>query len=107
MLTDYHVHLRPDDDGTEFDKYFTSQNAEAYREAATEKGITELGISEHIHRFHQSLDVWDHPFWCQSAADDLEEYVAFLQDETDFKIGIEADFVAGREDRMGNLLDRF
>ena len=107
MLTDYHVHLRPDAKGTEAEKYFTESNAGRYREAAEAAGIAELGVSEHIHRFHAALDVWNHPFWCQSAADDIDEYVEFVREETDLRLGIEADFVPGREDRMGSLLERF
>ena len=34
MLTDYHVHLRPDGAGTTAAEYFTPANAERYREAA-------------------------------------------------------------------------
>ena len=49
-------------------------NATIYRDAAEDLGITELGVSEHVHRFHAALDVWDHPFWCQAAADDIDEY---------------------------------
>jgi histidinol-phosphatase (PHP family) len=104
MLTDYHVHLRPDEDGTEAERYFTRENAERYREAAAERGITELGVSEHVHRFAQALEVWGHPFWRRWAVDDLDAYCAFVRDETDLKLGIEADFVPGREDRMANLL---
>ena len=63
MLTDYHVHLRPDDEGTHAVDYFTAENGDRYREAATELGIEELGASEHVHRFAQALDVWRHPFW--------------------------------------------
>jgi histidinol-phosphatase (PHP family) len=106
MLTDYHVHLRPDDRGTTAEKYFTAANAERYREVAEERGIAELGVSEHIHRFHAALDIWNHPFWCESAADDLDDYVEFVREETDLRLGIEADFVAGREDRIANLLER-
>jgi histidinol-phosphatase (PHP family) len=106
MLTDYHVHLRPDVQGTTADRYLTAENAGTYREAATERGIAELGVSEHVYRFHAALDVWNHPLWCQSAADDLEEYVQFVREETDLRLGIEADFVPGREDRMANLLER-
>ena len=43
MLTDYHVHLRPDEPGTTAERYFTAANAERYREAAAERGIAELG----------------------------------------------------------------
>jgi histidinol-phosphatase (PHP family) len=106
MLTDYHVHLRPDEPGTTAERFFTTANAERYREAADGRGIAELGVSEHVHRFYDALDVWDHPFWRENAADDLESYAAFVREETDLKLGIEADFVAGREDRMANLLDR-
>ena len=93
MLTDYHVHLRPDEPGTTAERYFTAANAERYREAAAERGIAELGVSEHVHRFHAALDVWNHPFWCENAADDLDEYVEFVREETDLRLGIEADFV--------------
>ncbi|MCW3008909.1 MAG: histidinol phosphate phosphatase HisJ family [Solirubrobacterales bacterium] len=104
MLTDYHVHLRPDDPGTPADRFFTAGNAERYREAAAERGIAELGVSEHIYRFHQALEVWDHDLWRKSAADDLDEYCHFVREETDLKLGIEADFVPGSEDRMAELL---
>ena len=79
MLTDYHVHLRPDDDGTPSERYFTRANAERYREIAAERGI--------------------------EAVDDLDAYCAFVRDETDLRLGIEADFVPGREDRMASLLE--
>src|SRR3954454_1726683 len=105
MLTDYHVHLRPDDDGTSASQYFTPANADRYRELATERGVTELGVSEHVHRFTAALDVWQHPFWRANAVDDLDAYVGFVREETDLKLGIEADHIHGREDRMGNLLE--
>ena len=107
MLTDYHLHLRPDDPDTPAERYFTAANAERYREAADERGIAELGVSEHVHRFRQALDVWRHPFWVENAVDDLDGYVAFVREETDLRLGIEADWVAGREDRMASLLDGY
>ena len=105
MLTDYHVHLRPDDDGTPAAEYFTAANAERYRAVAEERGITELGVAEHIHRFTQSLDIWQHPWWHKWARDDVDAYCEFVREETDLRLGIEADFVAGREDRLANFLD--
>ncbi|HEU4658315.1 MAG TPA: histidinol-phosphatase [Capillimicrobium sp.] len=104
MLTDYHVHLRPDEPGTTADRFFTAANAERFRASAEEHGIAELGVSEHVYRFRQALDVWDHDLWRKSATDDLDEYCAFVREETDLKLGIEADFVPGREDRMAELL---
>lgn len=105
MLTDYHVHLRPDGPDTPGSRYFTAANAERYREAATERGIAELGVSEHVYRFTQALEVWDHEYWRDSAFDDLDGYCGFVKEETDLKLGIEADFIPGREDRMANLLE--
>jgi histidinol-phosphatase (PHP family) len=105
VLTDYHVHLRPDGPDTPGDRYFTGANAERYREAAAGRGVAELGVSEHVYRFTQALDVWDHEYWRESARDDIDRYCAFVREETDLKLGIEADFVPGREGRMENLLE--
>lgn len=104
MLTDYHLHLRPDGNEASAADYHTAANFERYREAAGERGIEELGVSEHIYRFTQALDVWRHPFWEQFAHDDLDEYCAFVRQSTDLRLGIEADFVPGGEDRMASLL---
>ncbi len=105
MLTDYHVHLRLDDLEATAAEHFTGENAERYRQSAREHGIAELGVSEHVHRFRQALDVWRHPFWCENAVDDLDAYCAFVRERTDLKLGIEADFVPGAEDRMAALLE--
>src|SRR5262249_30167974 len=104
MFTDYHVHLRPDDLDARAEQYFTPENAERYRAAAGERGIVELGASEHVYRFRQALEVWRHPFWEGYAVDDIDEYCAFVREQTDLRLGIEADFVPGAEDRMVNLL---
>jgi histidinol-phosphatase (PHP family) len=105
VLTDYHVHLRPDEKENTAERFFNRSNAERYREHAAERGIEELGVAEHVYRFRQALEVWDHPFWQRYAIDDLDDYCAFVREETDLKLGVEADFVPGREDRMANLLD--
>jgi histidinol-phosphatase (PHP family) len=106
VLTDLHVHLRKDDPNTPASEAFTTGNVDRYREVADERGITELGVSEHIYRFRQALSVWEHSFWRAEARDDLDDYVGFLRDYTDLRVGIEADFVPGREDRLQNLLDQ-
>jgi histidinol-phosphatase (PHP family) len=105
VLTDYHLHLRTDALDATAAEYFTQANAERYRAAASERGIAELGVSEHVYRFKQALDVWRHPFWVQYAHDDLDSYCGFVREQTDLRLGIEADFVEGAEDRMANLLD--
>jgi histidinol-phosphatase (PHP family) len=105
MLTDYHLHLRPDDADAAPERYFTEANVERYREVADERGIEELGVSEHIYRFHQALELWRHPFWERYAHDDLDAYCNFVREQTDLRLGIEMDFVHGAEDRTAALLD--
>jgi histidinol-phosphatase (PHP family) len=103
MLTDYHTHLRPDDPGTPPEAYFTAANVERYQAAASAAGIAELGVSEHIHRFTAALEIWRHPFWVEQATDDLDEYCEFVS-TTGLRLGIEADYVAGAEDRIESVL---
>jgi histidinol-phosphatase (PHP family) len=105
LLTDYHVHLRTDDLESTPARFFTAANAERYRETASERGIAELGVAEHVYRFTAALEIWQHPFWRQYAVDDLDDYCGFVREETDLRLGIEMDFVPGSEDRIANVLD--
>jgi histidinol-phosphatase (PHP family) len=104
VLTDYHLHLRSDALTATAAEHFTQANAERYRAAAADRGIAELGVSEHVYRFRQALAVWRHPFWLEQARDDLDAYCAFVREQTDLRLGIEADFVAGGEEQMAALL---
>jgi histidinol-phosphatase (PHP family) len=105
VLTDLHVHLRPDDLDATAERHFTTRNVDRYLAVAEERGIGFLGVSEHVHRFRQALDVWNHPFWRANAVDDIDEYCAFVRDETPLRLGLEADYLFGREDRIANLIE--
>src|SRR4029450_9954032 len=74
VLTDYHLHLRADDLDAAAEEHFTEESGDHYLAAAEEHGIAELGVSEHVYRFSQALDVWDHAFWREQARDDLDAY---------------------------------
>jgi histidinol-phosphatase (PHP family) len=105
VLTDYHWHLRDDDDADPPERYaFTGENVDRYLAAASEAGIEELGCSEHIYRFSQALTVWRHPLWEENARDDLAAYCEFVR-TTPLRLGIEMDYVPGAEDRIAGLLD--
>jgi histidinol-phosphatase (PHP family) len=104
VLTDYHLHLRPDEADTPPERYFTAANVERYRAAAQAAGIAELGVSEHVYRFQQALSLWRHPFWVEQARDDLGAYCEFARG-AGLRVGIECDFVPGAEDRTAGLLD--
>lgn len=106
MLTDYHLHLRPDGDSSPpGERWFTEENVARYLDAARAAGIEELGVSEHVYRFTQALDVWRHPFWVEQARDDLDAYCEFVR-TTPLRLGIEADYVPGAEERIAELLER-
>ena len=94
MLTDYHLHLRPDEAG-EAARVLHEENVDRYLAAAEEHGIEELGVSEHIYRFKEALEIWDHPYWQDQARDDLDAYCEFVR-TTPLRLGIECDFVRGR-----------
>jgi histidinol-phosphatase (PHP family) len=104
MLTDYHLHLRPDGDPSPpQERWFTSENVDRYLDAAAEAGVDELGVSEHVYRFRQALEIWRHPFWIEQASDDLDAYCEFVRG-TPLKLGLETDYVPGREEQTAALL---
>jgi histidinol-phosphatase (PHP family) len=84
--------------------YFTRENVERYLEAARARGIEELGCSEHVYRFRQALEIWDHPYWVNNARDDLDEYCEFVR-TTPLKLGLETDYITGREEQIAGLLE--
>jgi histidinol-phosphatase (PHP family) len=107
MLTDYHLHLRPDALGAGAERYFTAANARSYREAASARGIAELGVSEHVYRFREALAIWQHPFWRTYANDELGAYCSFVREHTDLRLGLEVDYIPGREARIAALLAEY
>jgi histidinol-phosphatase (PHP family) len=104
LLTDYHLHLRSDATDASVASHHTIENVRRYREAASARGIAELGVAEHVYRFTQALELWRHPFWASYAHDDIDAYCAFVREHTDLRLGIEADFVPGAEERTAELL---
>jgi histidinol-phosphatase (PHP family) len=105
VLTDYHVHLREDSDARPAEEAaLTDENIERYLAAAGEAGVGELGVSEHVYRFRQALELWRHPFWDEQARDDVVAYCEFVR-STPLRLGLEVDFVPGAEDRTASLID--
>jgi histidinol-phosphatase (PHP family) len=103
VLTDYHLHLRTDEVGKAEDA-FTAENVDRYLAAAEEQGIEELGVSEHLYRFTEALEIWRHPYWEDQAVDDLGAYCEFVK-TTPLRLGLEADYVRDAEDRIAHLLE--
>jgi histidinol-phosphatase (PHP family) len=104
VLTDYHLHLRPDDADTPAERFFSAENVDRYLTAAAAAGIEELGVSEHVYRFREALDLWQHPLWIENARDDLDAYCEFVR-TTPLRLGIECDFIPGAEAKTAALLE--
>lgn len=103
VITDYHLHLRQDDIDARADLRFTRENIDRYVEAAGSAGVTDLGCAEHMYRFTQALEVWRHPFWDEWALDDIDRYCEVVA-SSQIKLGLEADYILGAEDRLEELL---
>ncbi len=111
MLTDYHMHLRSDDLRATAIDHFNEDTVDRFLDAAKNNGVEEIGFSEHIYRFREALEVWDHPFWRENATDDLDRYCEFLSAMKDsgrpIKLGLEIDWIRGREDQLKAIIDAY
>ncbi len=105
MLTDYHVHLRPDELSAAAGDHYTAANIDRYVEAAGRAGVSELGVAEHMYRFTEALTVWSHPFWKEWALDDLDQYCEVVA-ASPIKMGIEADYIPGSEAELEAMLSK-
>jgi histidinol-phosphatase (PHP family) len=104
VIVDYHMHLRNEREGIAHD----SHAVEPFVEAARDAGVDEIGFTEHAYYFAQLRTLWSVPYQVERCVYDLDAYVgAVLQArETGLpvKLGLELDFVPGREDETRALL---
>ena len=89
MLTDYHVHLRPDDAGRAAPSATSPPpTPSATARPPSERGIAELGVSEHVYRFRQALDVWQPPvLGASTRATTSTPTARSCASETDLRLG--------------------
>lgn len=96
MLVDYHCHLAPDDEQLG-PRWMTDEWIAVYAAAARERGIGELAVTEHCHRFEQAAGISRHEFWNETAHADLDAYVGALAAARDsglaIRVGIELDWL--------------
>lgn len=117
MLTDYHLHLEPDGPEARAEGR-ANWDAEGgprsigwirrYVDRARARAIDEIAITEHIHRFRE-VRAW-HPnaWWRDEATEDLTAHCAALRAAREaglpVLLGIEMDWIPGREDDIRALL---
>jgi histidinol-phosphatase (PHP family) len=104
VITDYHMHLRNDRGEIAHDTW----SVDPFVEVARAAGVDEIGFTEHVYYFKQTRSLWTIPYQAERCVYDLEPYVQAIVDARrrglPVKLGLEVDYVRGREDELRELL---
>jgi histidinol-phosphatase (PHP family) len=104
VIVDYHMHLRSERGEIAHE----TEAVEPYVEAARAAGIDEIGFTEHVYYFRQTRSLWSVPYQTERCVYDIESYVeAVVQARgrgLPVKLGLEVDYVPGREEETRELL---
>jgi histidinol-phosphatase (PHP family) len=107
VIADYHMHLR--NQRSEIDH--TVAAAERFCEVAAERGVDEIGFSEHVYYFRQTRSLWTVPYQTERCVYDLDAYCEAVVEAKarglPVKLGLEVDYVQGREDETRTLLEPY
>ena len=108
MIVDYHMHLRTlRDDGIEEIDH-TVEAVERYVDVAAKRGLDEIGFTEHVYYFEQTRRLWTIPYQVDRCRFDVGAYVeAVLEAKSrglPVKLGLEVDYVPGREEETAAIL---
>ena len=109
MIVDYHMHPRRPRGGSDAeDLDHTVDAVERYVAAAVAGGVEEIGFTEHVYYFRETRALWQVPYHLDRCRFDLDAYCdAVLEGKQrglPVKLGLEVDYVSGREDETRALL---
>ena len=83
-------------------------SVEPFVAAARAAGVDEIGFTEHVYYFRQTRSLWTVPYQTERCVYDLEPYVDAIVQARErglpVKLGLEVDYVPGREDETRELL---
>jgi histidinol-phosphatase (PHP family) len=108
VIVDYHMHLRaPRERGSE-PLVHTIEAVERFVERALDRGVDEIGFTEHVYYFRQTRRIWYLPYHLERCSYDLDAYVEVLLEARGrglpVKLGLELDHVAERQDELAGLV---
>ena len=107
MIVDYHMHLRGP--GEQIDH--SVEGVERFVDLAAQRGIDEIGFAEHVYYFVQTRQLWTEEYQSDRCVYDLDRYVGAVveakQRGLPVKLGLEVDYVAGRERETAELLEPY
>ncbi len=119
MLTDYHLHLQPDGidararDCTRWEADGGARSPAwigRYVAQAKARAVSEIAITEHVHRFTEARDWHTNPWWQGEATEDIDVHVQALVDARaaglPVLVGIEMDWLPNRTEEISRFLDR-
>jgi len=108
VIVDYHMHLRRGQVGKSEEVDHTPAAVGPYLETAAERGVDEIGFTEHIYYFRQTREIWINEYERQRCVHDLDLYVDTIVDAKrqglPVKLGLEVDYVGERQERLTELL---
>jgi histidinol-phosphatase (PHP family) len=107
VIVDYHMHLRDE----RHDVDHTADAAEKFVARAGERGVDEIGFTEHGYYFVQTRECWWHSYQLEHCVYDLETYVdAVLEAKRQglpVKLGIEVDWFPPSDEILAEVLEPY
>ena len=109
MIVDYHMHLRDPEDGPRGS--YSADYAERFVAQARVAGVDEIGFTEHVFKFRESMDLWEIEWMRERCTDALDDYVGAVTEAKErglpVKLGLEVDFFPGIERALADLLEPY
>jgi histidinol-phosphatase (PHP family) len=107
VIVDYHMHLRAPDESIDH----SVPAVERFVEAAAERGVDEIGFAEHVYYFAETRSLWTMPSQLGRCVYSIELYVeaivAAKRQGMPVKLGLEVDYVPGREEETAAILEPY
>jgi len=118
VLTDYHMHLQPDGQDARSAAAARWQGHGGhlslgwigeYVDRARRRAVSEIAITDHVHRFTEAHEWSENGFWRAEATEDVDEYCDALVRAQGaglpVLVGVEMDWLAHRQDEIASFLD--
>ena len=107
MIVDYHMHLRDPEERI----VHSVEAVEPFVEVAAERGVDEIGFTEHVYYFSQTRPLWSLPYQTERCVYDLDTYVDAVVEAKrqglPVKLGLEVDYVGARQDELAAVLEPY
>jgi len=107
VIVDYHMHLRDPEERIDH----SVGGIERFVEVAAERGVDEIGFTEHVYYFAQTRPLWSLPYQTERCVYDLDIYVDAVVEARrqglPVKLGVEVDYVGERQSELAAALEPY